>query len=128
MILPEQRIALVIGNSGYEAVPRLRNPLGDASAVATVLRRLGFTHVDLKLDLDRRGMTDALREFSTRAMGADWAVIYYSGHGLELSGVNYLVPVDARLEKDIHIPYEVPANGGLDRRRSLPPGVWWPEP
>jgi tetratricopeptide (TPR) repeat protein len=102
----ERRVALVIGNSAYKAVSVLPNPLRDAAAVAATLRGIGFATVRLERDLPRDKLTDALRSFAREAASADWAVIYFAGHGLEINGTNYLVPVDARLETDRDVPYE----------------------
>ena len=96
----ETRVALVIGNSGYVAVPRLTNPTPDAARVASALRGAGFSSVTVVSDVSREGMIAALNRFSEAAEKADWAVVYYAGHGLEIGGLNYLVPVDARLRSD----------------------------
>jgi len=96
----ERRIALVIGNSQYQAVPKLNNPVNDAQALSTVLRSLGFDQVTVKTELGRDQFMVALRDFAREADKADWAVVYYSGHGLEVGGVNYMIPIDARLETD----------------------------
>jgi uncharacterized caspase-like protein len=97
---PGERVALVIGNGNYDGVGQLQNPLRDAAAVAKAFERLGFRAVLLESDLSRDAMIKALRRFETEAETADWAVIYYAGHGIEVGGVNYLVPVDARLKTD----------------------------
>jgi tetratricopeptide (TPR) repeat protein len=94
------RVALVIGNSRYRAASPLRNPGNDASAVAATFKTLGFASVQVEFDLDREETIRALRRFEQEAQRADWAVIYYSGHGVELDGANYLIPVDARLAVD----------------------------
>ncbi len=104
--LNETRVALVIGNSRYEEVPSLRNPQGDARAVAASFERLGFSDVTLRFDLGREALIAALRDFSDKAVTADWAVVYYAGHGFEMGGVNYLVPVDAKLVRDTHANFE----------------------
>jgi uncharacterized caspase-like protein len=96
----EKRVALVIGNSDYAAVARLSNPRRDADAVAASLRRIGFRTVTLEADLSRDKLVRALRAFQDEAETADWAMIYYAGHGIEVGGVNYLVPIDARLKDD----------------------------
>ena len=96
----ETRVALVIGNSGYAAVPRLPNPSRDAAAVAEALRGVGFRTVTLAPDLSRAGLIAALNAFSAQAEQADWALVYFAGHGIEVGGINYLVPVDARLKSD----------------------------
>src|SRR6185437_13438699 len=83
----------------YANVKALKNADSDASAVAASLQRLGF-EVTEKHDLDLAGLTKELKAFGDRAPTADWAVVYYAGHGIEIGGVNYLIPVDARLKAD----------------------------
>jgi tetratricopeptide (TPR) repeat protein len=95
-----RRVALVIGNGAYRNVHPLDNPQHDAKRIAGVLRDIGFQTVTLTNDLTRDKFFEALRAFSTEAEKADWAVVYYAGHGFEIGGVNYLVPVDARLAAD----------------------------
>jgi len=94
------RIALVVGNSGYSAVAKLPNPQRDAEAIAEALKRDGFQDVMLGSDLNRADLVQALNDFADKAAKADWAVVYFAGHGIELDGVNYLIPVDARLKSD----------------------------
>ena len=91
------RVALVIGNSAYENVDRLPNPEDDARAVAAALERMGFDSVTLRLNQNQSEMRRALGDFAAQAAGADVAMLYYAGHGIEVSGQNYLIPVDARL-------------------------------
>jgi hypothetical protein len=98
-----KRVALIIGNSAYEKVPRLPNPFNDASLMADTFRSAGFDSVDLRRDLKVGDMRRALRDFVDRSRDSDVAVIYYAGHGIEIDGTNYLVPVDAALERDIDI-------------------------
>ena len=95
-----QRVALVIGNANYKSVGRLPNPRGDAEAVAAAFRAVGFQKVILHHDLTRQTLLAALREFETEADKADWAVIYFAGHGIEIGGVNYVIPIDANLRAD----------------------------
>ena len=101
----ETRVALVIGNGAYENVAHLTNPANDAKLVADSLKRDGFG-VTLADDLDRDGLAKALRNFRREADNADWAVVYYAGHGMEVGGVNYLIPIDAKLEADRDIGLE----------------------
>jgi uncharacterized caspase-like protein len=98
--LAEKRVALVVGNSAYENVVGLTNPAHDAAAITDMFKRAGFDVVDSKHDLRNAEMRRALREFTDKARDSDIAVIYYAGHGIEVNGVNYLVPVDAALERD----------------------------
>jgi uncharacterized caspase-like protein/Tfp pilus assembly protein PilF len=103
---PGRRIALVIGMSAYANVAPLRNPVSDARAVADAFRRLGFADVIEREDLTRARMEQTLKEFGDKANDADWAIIYYAGHGVEMNGINYLVPVDARLARADHVEDE----------------------
>jgi hypothetical protein len=96
----EKRVALIVGNSSYQTVPQLANPSRDASAVAKMFRDAGFDTVDVMLNVGNLDFKRAIRKFETTADQADIAVVYYAGHGLEISGVNYLIPVDARLASD----------------------------
>ncbi|GLH81075.1 hypothetical protein SSBR45G_59840 [Bradyrhizobium sp. SSBR45G] len=95
-----RRVALVIGNGDYKSVHVLPNPPRDARLIADTLRGLGFQSVMLANDLSRDKFFAALRSFEAEAEKADWAVVYYAGHGFEIGGVNYLVPVDAKLAAD----------------------------
>lgn len=99
--LAEKRVALVIGNSAYQNVGKLANPANDADAMSATLKAAGFDAVDLKRDLRANEMRRALRDFSDRARDADVAIVYFAGHGIEVDGTNYLIPVDAVLERDI---------------------------
>ena len=102
----ERRVALVIGNSAYRNVPVLGNPERDAGAVAASLRAIGFDNVTVEIDNTRDKMLEALRNFVREADKADWAMIYYAGHGIEMGGVNYLIPVDARFAADRDVQRE----------------------
>ena len=95
-----RRIALLIGNGAYKNAHQLDNPPRDAKLIADTLRGIGFQTVTLANDLTRDMFFEALHKFAADAEKADWAVIYYAGHGLEIGGVNYLVPVDAKLAAD----------------------------
>lgn len=109
-----RRVALVVGNGAYTDGP-LKNPVNDAAAVACALARLGF-ETDEKHDLGVLEMQQALRDFEDKAEGADWAFVYYAGHGMELNGKNWLVPVDARLARATDLPDEaIPVERVLDR-------------
>src|SRR5690606_18487251 len=92
-------------NSNYNAVSALPNPVADGRLVADSLRRAGFA-VDLKIDVGKTALETALRAFSDRADGADVALIYYAGHGIEAGGQNYLIPVDAALARDRDLDVE----------------------
>src|SRR5215471_7814214 len=97
----EKRVALVIGNSAYQKVPPLANPARDADAMSEMFRNADFDVVQSKHDLGIGDMRRALRDFSDEARDADVAIVYYAGHGMEVDGINYLIPVDAILERDI---------------------------
>src|SRR5262249_4496045 len=101
-----RRVALVIGNSASKGVPVLPNPKRDAEAVVRALKGLGFQDVQLATDLSREALIGSLRNFSRASEAADWSLVYFAGHGLEIGGVNYLVPVDAKLEVDRDVPFE----------------------
>ncbi|MBV9566250.1 MAG: caspase family protein [Bradyrhizobium sp.] len=104
--LADQRVALVFGISKYQNVPQLANPDNDAIAISDVFRRIGFDVVQLQQNLGVSEMRRAVREFSAIAAGADIAVVYYAGHGIEVNGINYLIPVDARLLSDFDVADE----------------------
>jgi tetratricopeptide (TPR) repeat protein len=95
-----RRIALIIGNGAYKNAHQLDNPPRDAKLIAAALKDVGFQTVTLSNDLTRDKFFEALHAFAAEAEKADWAVVYYAGHGIEIGGVNYLVPVDARLAAD----------------------------
>src|SRR5450755_3918266 len=99
----EKRVALVLGNSAYQNVPQLANPVNDAAVIAATLKEAGFDVVDSRRDLSAIETRRALRDFADRARDADIAVVYYAGHGMELDGTNYLIPVDAKLERDTDV-------------------------
>ncbi len=101
-----KRVALVIGNSAYESVEALRNPATDAQAVAGILKRIGFNSVTLALDVAKSAMDRALADFAELSEGAEIAVLYYSGHGIEVEGKNYLIPVDASLKRARYVAFE----------------------
>jgi hypothetical protein len=102
----EKRVALVIGNSAYRNVQKLPNPKKDAEAIADLFRGAGFDVVDGTTDLAADALRRALRDFSQQVRDADIAVVFYAGHGMEMNGVNYLIPVDATLARDIDVEDE----------------------
>ncbi len=95
-----RRVALIIGNSGYQNVPQLANPVRDAEAIGAVFRQIGFDSVQVEDNLTRSQMVRALRKFREDADKANWGVVYFAGHGIGLNGTNYLIPIDARMESD----------------------------
>jgi len=100
-----RRVALIVGNGAYQNAPSLPNPPNDAADMAQSLRNLGFDVVEGR-DLDKRGMESKIREFGKKLDGADLALFFYAGHGLQVADKNYLVPIDAKLER--------PGDLGLD--------------
>ena len=98
------RVALVIGNGAYVNVPPLENPPNDASDIAKALSAAGFD-VILRDDANRNQMADAVRDFTQRIQGADVALFYYAGHGMQMEGENYLLPVDARIESPADVRF-----------------------
>ena len=107
------RVALVIGNGGYADSP-LRNPVNDASDVAAKLRGLGFD-VTLLTDAGQKKMERSIRDFGSKLARADIRLFYYAGHGMQVQGANYLIPVDADVATEYDVKYEaVNANRVLD--------------
>ncbi len=104
--LADKRVALVIGNSNYQNAAALTNPANDATAITEMFRQASFDVVEARRDLKYMEMRRALRDFTDKARGADIAVIYFAGHGLEVDGTNYVVPVDAVLERDADVDDE----------------------
>ncbi len=92
----EKRVALVIGNGSYQGLKPLRNPVNDAGDIGEALKEVGF-EVYLGIDLDRPLMQDAIARFAAATRDADVSLVYYAGHGFQVSSQNYLVPVDAIL-------------------------------
>jgi len=101
----ETRIALVLGNAAYRHADALRNPVNDARAMAAALRQTGFD-VILKENATRREMTEAMREFAGKVSPGGVALFYYAGHGVQVRGANYLLPVDAALADEDELKYE----------------------
>ncbi len=100
-----KRVALVIGNSAYVNATPLANPKNDATDMAAKLRELGFD-VMLGVDLDKRGFDAKVREFSIALDSAEAALLFYAGHGLQIASQNFLVPVDAKLERERDVEFE----------------------
>jgi hypothetical protein len=101
--LADKRVALVIGNGAYENAPKLTNPVNDGNTMAATLKGAGFDVVDNRRDMSAADIRRALRDFADRAQNADIAVVYYAGHGIEVDGGNYLIPIDAKLERDTDV-------------------------
>lgn len=101
-----RRIALVIGNANYNHAPRLDNPANDARAVAAALRRLGFAEVIERHDIGLQQLRSDLKHFGDEAAVADWAVVYFAGHGIQIRRTSYLIPTNAKLLRENHIDDE----------------------
>ncbi|MCP3448284.1 caspase family protein [Bradyrhizobium sp. CCGUVB14] len=98
-----KRVALVLANSAYQHAPSLANPVNDGSVMAKTLKDAGFDVVDSRHDLTALDTRRVLRDFADSTRDADIAVVYYAGHGIEVEGSNYLIPVDAKLERDTDV-------------------------
>lgn len=114
-----RRVALVIGNSAYNAMPNslqpLANPVNDAIDITTALQKLGF-QVTLKKDATLKQMDDTIYTFGQQLRRDDVALVYYSGHGMQVKGENYLIPVDAQFEREDQIDRQsVRANKMLEQ-------------
>jgi uncharacterized caspase-like protein len=102
----EKRVALLIGNGAYKAQRLLENPANDARLVSQALTAARFAVVDIKTDLGIGEFRQALRRFQSLSTGADVAFVYFAGHGMEVGGVNWLIPTDAELADDRDLEYE----------------------
>lgn len=98
-----KRVALVLANSAYQHAPSLANPVNDGAVMAKTLKDAGFDVVDSRHDLTALDTRRVLRDFADSTRDADIAVVYYAGHGIEVEGSNYLIPVDAKLERDTDV-------------------------
>ena len=101
-----KRVALVIGNSEYKHTPRLENPKNDAAHMAAQLKKLGFVVMEGR-DLDKAAMDRTVRDFAEALGGAQVGLFFYAGHGLQVGGQNYLVPIDAKLTTASAIDFEM---------------------
>jgi uncharacterized caspase-like protein len=112
----ERRTALVIGNAMYRADP-LRNAVNDATDVSATLRQLGFEVIELH-DADHQRMEEGVEQFTRQLGRGGVGLFYFSGHGVQVNGLNYLVPVDARISRESDIKYQsVQVDWVLDRMR-----------
>ncbi len=100
-----KRVALVVGNGAYAEAPSLANPTNDATDMAGVLQEMGFS-VTLVVDADQRAMQQGLIAFAQEAAGADVALFFYAGHGVQTEGENYLLPTDVRLTSSTALRFE----------------------
>jgi hypothetical protein len=106
---PERRVALVIGNSAYQYLARLPNPTNDAVLMAATLKNLGFALVggSSQLDLDKPALDRAVQAFGQEAQGAAVALFYYAGHGVQMKGANYLVPIAANPTREADVDFQM---------------------
>ena len=109
----DKRVALVIGNSNYEKIVKLPNPANDATDVAKVLRDLDFKVIEIE-DADKNQFDRKLAEFARLALDADAAMFFYAGHGIQVAGKNYLLPVDADIADENDVEFNLEA---IDRVR-----------
>jgi hypothetical protein len=105
----EKRIALVVGNSAYQNIARLDNPRNDATLMADTLSSLGFTLIGgrAQLDLDKAALDTDVQNFGRQIQGADVALFYYAGHGVQVAGANYLVPVSANPTREADVDFQM---------------------
>lgn len=105
----DKRIALVVGNSNYQSVASLNNPRNDAGLIAETLRKVGFTLIGSRaqLDLDKPTFDKAIQTFGNELIGADVALFYYAGHGVQIRSVNYLVPVSANPVREADVDFQM---------------------
>jgi hypothetical protein len=102
----QKRVALVIGNSAYQHTTKLTNPKNDASDVAVALKKLGL-QVLAAFDLDKASFDRKVRDFATALQGAEAGVFFFAGHGMQVGGTNYLIPVDAELKTASALDFEM---------------------
>lgn len=105
----EHRVALIIGNGSYRNAAPLANPPHDAELIAETLSQMGFSLVGggPLIDADRPAMEQAIREFGRQLQGGAVGLFYYSGHGIQVGGANYLIPVTADVARDVDVKYEL---------------------
>lgn len=123
MATQANRKALVIGNDSYRHTRRLATAREDAKAMADGLRRAGFT-VTVRLDVAEKDMRSTLRQFASQVQGGDEVVFFYAGHGVQLGGINYLIPIDTNGEneaqlRDDAIPLQRILDDMTDRKAKL---------
>src|ERR1700758_5119135 len=107
--LADKRVALVIGNSAYQNIPRLDNPRNDAMLMASTLQELGFTLIGggAEIDLDKYSIDTVIQQFGAALQGADVATFCYAGHGVQVRGSNYLVPVGANPAREADVDFQM---------------------
>ena len=104
LLASQNRVALVIGNGSYNTIP-LSNPVNDAHLMASNLKKLGFT-VILKTNANQRTMDDAIEQFGRQLEQGGVGLFFYAGHGIQSRGRNYLIPVNARLQREKDLKYK----------------------
>src|SRR4051794_41372957 len=114
----EKRVAFVVGNGAYKNVAALPNPPIDAKAMAGVLRNVGFEVVEGS-NLTRDKMTERLLDFGKKAQGADVALFFYAGHGIAISGTNYLLPIDADIKSEMDVKLGAAINIDLTLEQTM---------
>src|SRR5689334_24082404 len=114
----DRRVAFVVGNGAYKNVAQLPNPPIDAKAIAGALRNVGFEVVEGS-NLTRDKMTERLLDFGKKAQGADVALFFYAGHGIAISGTNYLLPVDADIKSEMDVKLGAAINIDLTLEQTM---------
>ncbi|MDE2362277.1 MAG: caspase family protein [Hyphomicrobiales bacterium] len=120
--LADKRVALVIGDSKYRGTAFLPNPANDAEDIAAALRAIGFD-VIFKVNADKREMDESLARFARAAREADAALFFFAGHGMQHQGRNYIMPVDAELEDEVSLRYQMVSLDDVKAALDLSPGV-----
>jgi uncharacterized caspase-like protein len=118
----DKRVALIIGNGAYKYTPALSNPQNDASDVADALRAIGF-EVTVKTNLEKRQMDQVIAQFARDGKNADAALFYYAGHGMQFEGKNFVMPIDAELQDEVSLRYEMTSLDDIKAALDLSPGV-----
>src|SRR5213595_2825318 len=116
--LADKRVAFVVGNGAYKNVAALPNPSVDAKAIAATLRNVGFEVVEGS-NLTRDKMTERLLDFGKKAQGADVALFFYAGHGIAISGTNYLLPIDADIKSEMDVKLGAAINIDLTLEQTM---------
>lgn len=102
----EKRVALVVGNATYRHAPELANPQNDSADMAALLSKFDFVVLEAH-DLDKAGLERSIQDFAAALAGADVGLFYYSGHGIQIGGQNYIVPIDAQLDTAASVDFEL---------------------
>src|ERR1700733_1470858 len=118
----DKRVALIIGNGAYKYTPALPNPQNDAADVAEALKAIGF-EVMLKTNLEKRQMDQVIAQFARDGKTADAALFYYAGHGMQFEGKNFVMPVDAELQDEVSLRYEMTSLDDIKAALDLSAGV-----